>query len=83
MMQTLLSPLPNRCAFCHREIVDEGGIIDDEGIYHEACLDKLERLRTYGEKQAFRHRMRFISQKHAQNNPKERYEAPEYVSPQN
>jgi hypothetical protein len=37
----LLSRLPNRCGMCHREIVDEGGTIDEdfEGemkIYHEA-----------------------------------------------
>jgi len=44
MMQTLLSRLPDRCAFCHREIVDEGGVFDDEGIYHSACFDKLEGL---------------------------------------
>jgi len=29
---------------CHREMVDEGGIVDEEGIYHEACMDKLESL---------------------------------------
>lgn len=41
MMNTLLSRLPDRCAMCHREIVDEGGIMDDdgEGIYHENCMD--------------------------------------------
>ena len=51
-MQTLLSRLPNRCAMCHREIVDEGGIIDDdgEGIYHEKCMDKLEALRERDQK---------------------------------
>lgn len=42
MMQTLLSRLPDRCAFCHREIVDEGGIVDKDGIYHAACADKLQ-----------------------------------------
>jgi hypothetical protein len=33
---------------CHREIVDEGGIIDDDGesIYHEKCVDKLETNRA-------------------------------------
>ena len=48
MMNTLLSRLPDRCAMCHREIVDEGGIIDDdgEGIYHEKCMDKLEMIRA-------------------------------------
>ncbi len=41
IMNTLLSRLPDRCAFCHREIVDEGGLVDEEGmIYHEACSDK-------------------------------------------
>jgi hypothetical protein len=37
IMNTLLSRLPDRCAMCHREIVDEGGTIDDAedgGIYH-------------------------------------------------
>jgi hypothetical protein len=43
VMNTLLSRLPDRCAVCHREIVDEGGIIDEDGesIYHGACMDKL------------------------------------------
>jgi hypothetical protein len=44
MMNTLLSRLPDRCAFCHREIVDEGGVFDEDGIYHEACSEKLESL---------------------------------------
>jgi hypothetical protein len=43
-MNTLLSRLPDRCAFCHREIVDEGGLFHAEGIYHAACSDKLESL---------------------------------------
>jgi hypothetical protein len=42
--KTLLSRLPDRCAFCHREIVDEGGVFDEEGIYHETCLEKLDSL---------------------------------------
>lgn len=46
IMQTLLSRLPDRCAFCHREIVDEGGILDDDSIYHEKCIDKLESLES-------------------------------------
>lgn len=38
----LLSRLPDRCAMCHREIVDEGGTIDidlegETKIYHAAC----------------------------------------------
>lgn len=41
MRDTLLSRLPDRCAMCKREIVDEGGILADENIYHEACSDKL------------------------------------------
>jgi hypothetical protein len=41
---TLLSRLPDRCTFCHREIVDEGGVFDEDGIYHAACADKLESL---------------------------------------
>jgi hypothetical protein len=40
----LLSRLPDRCAFCHREIVDEGGVFDANGIYHAGCSDKLESL---------------------------------------
>ena len=43
-MKTLLSRLPDRCAFCHREIVDEGGVFDEQRIYHAACSDKLESL---------------------------------------
>ena len=48
MTQTLLSRLPDRCAMCHREIVDEGGVIDDdgEGIYHDACIQKLDAIRS-------------------------------------
>ncbi len=47
IMKTLLSRLPDRCAVCHREIVDEGGVIDDDGehIYHGTCIDKLEAFR--------------------------------------
>lgn len=46
----LLSRLPDRCAMCHREIVDEGGVIDfnleDEArTYHEACSEKLDALK--------------------------------------
>ena len=44
IMNTLLSRLPDRCAFCHREIVDEGGVVDKEGVYHAACADKLDSL---------------------------------------
>lgn len=40
----ILARLPERCAFCHREILDEGGTFDDVGIYHEACIEKLESL---------------------------------------
>lgn len=42
--RTLLSRLPDRCAFCHREIVDEGGVFDEVGIYHAECSDKLYAL---------------------------------------
>jgi hypothetical protein len=46
----LLSRLPNRCAICHREIVDEGGVtdLDREGqlrIFHAACSDKIDAIR--------------------------------------
>lgn len=44
IINTLNSRLPDRCVFCHREIVDEGGLIDVEGTYHEACAEKLESL---------------------------------------
>lgn len=44
MMRTLLSRLPDRCALCHREILDEGGVFDEDGIYHAVCSDKLEGL---------------------------------------
>jgi len=61
IMQTtrdvLLSRLPDRCAMCHREIVDEGGIMDDdlEGelrIYQEACHEKLESIKSREKLQA-------------------------------
>src|SRR5438045_3306844 len=50
----LLSRLPDRCAMCHREIVDEGGMIDEdlEGetkMYHEACSEKLDAIKEKGE----------------------------------
>lgn len=53
----LLSRLPDRCAMCHREIVDEGGVLDfdleDElKIYHEACADKLEEIKARHDSQA-------------------------------
>ena len=44
IMNTLLSRMPDRCTFCHREIVDEGGVFDEDGIYHAACSDKLYSL---------------------------------------
>jgi hypothetical protein len=44
-MNTLLSRLPDRCAVCHREILDEGGVFDEEGIYHTSCASKLEERR--------------------------------------
>jgi hypothetical protein len=44
IMETLLSRLPNRCALCHREILDEGGVFDEDGIYHAVCSDKLAGL---------------------------------------
>ena len=43
----LTSRLPDRCAFCHREIFDEGGIFDEEGIYHAVCIDKLDSLEEH------------------------------------
>lgn len=46
---TLTARLPHRCDFCHREIVDEGGIVDAEGIYHAACSDRLESLEEHRE----------------------------------
>jgi hypothetical protein len=47
IMKALLSRLPDRCAFCHREIVDEGGVFDENGIYHEKCLDKRDSLEAH------------------------------------
>ena len=44
MKNTLLSRLPDRCAICHREIVDEAGVFDEDGMYHAKCSDKLESL---------------------------------------
>jgi hypothetical protein len=46
----LLSRLPDRCAMCHREIVDEGGVTDFdlEGelkIFHAACAEKIDALK--------------------------------------
>ena len=42
IQNTLLSRLPDRCcALCHREILDEGGTIDENRFYHNACADRL------------------------------------------
>jgi hypothetical protein len=46
----LLSRLPDRCAMCHREIVDEGGVTGlDLGaelrIFHVACADKINAMK--------------------------------------
>jgi hypothetical protein len=54
IMQTtrdvLLSRLPDRCAMCHREIVDEGGVTDFdlEGelkVFHAECADKIDAMK--------------------------------------
>ena len=34
MMNMLLSRLSDRCEFCHREIVDQGGVVDENEIHH-------------------------------------------------
>ena len=47
ILRILTSRLPDRCAFCHREILDEGGIFDEEGIYHAACIDKRDSLEEH------------------------------------
>ena len=44
VLKILHSRLPDRCAFCHREILDEGGVFDEDCIYHAACADKLDSL---------------------------------------
>ena len=46
----LLSRLPDRCALCHREILDEPGALDydfegDLKTYHDACSEKLDAMR--------------------------------------
>jgi hypothetical protein len=46
----LLSRLPDRCAMCHREVLDEPGTTDFdlEGelrIYHDACAEKLDAIK--------------------------------------
>lgn len=50
IQNVLLSRMPDRCARCHREIVDEGGIIDTDidgeiRVYHEACSEKLDKFK--------------------------------------
>jgi hypothetical protein len=50
----LRSSLTERCAMCHREIVDEGGVIgqDLEGatrLYHSTCSDKMSELKALWE----------------------------------
>lgn len=47
LLSQMLLRLPDRCAFCHREIVDEGGVFDEEGIYHEKCSDALFSLEEH------------------------------------
>jgi hypothetical protein len=46
----LLSRLPDRCAMCHREIVDEGGVTDFdlEGelkTFHATCAEKIDAMK--------------------------------------
>jgi len=46
----LLSRLADRCAMCHREIVDEGGVMeydteDELKIYHADCAEKLDAMK--------------------------------------
>lgn len=46
----LLSRLPDRCALCHREILDDPGVLDYDleeelKIYHEACSDHLDAMK--------------------------------------
>lgn len=50
IQNVLLSRLPDRCAMCHREIVDEGGIIDTDidgeiRVYHETCSERLDKFK--------------------------------------
>lgn len=45
----LLSRLPDRCALCHREILDESGTLrrDFEGelkMYHQTCCERLDAM---------------------------------------
>jgi hypothetical protein len=49
----LLSRLSERCALCHREILDEPGILDHDfeeelKIYHEGCAERLDAMKLKG-----------------------------------
>jgi hypothetical protein len=55
----LLSRLPDRCAMCHREILDEPGVLehdffDELKTYHESCGEKLDAMKE--KDQTFRQR---------------------------
>jgi hypothetical protein len=46
----LLSRLPERCAMCHREILDETGMLeydffDELKTYHEHCAERLDAMK--------------------------------------
>lgn len=46
----LLSRLPDRCAMCHREVLDDPGVLDrdlDDELknYHEACSERLDAMK--------------------------------------
>jgi hypothetical protein len=46
----LLSRLPDRCALCHREILDEPGVLDHDFFeelktYHASCGEKLDAMK--------------------------------------
>ena len=46
----LLSRLPDRCAMCHREILDAPGVLDRDfdnelKTYHEACSERLDAMK--------------------------------------
>jgi|SRR5689334_11163853 hypothetical protein len=45
ILTALEERLTRRCAMCHKEIVNEGGVIHENGrVYHDACSEKIDEM---------------------------------------
>ena len=44
IVKLLEERLRDRCSVCHREILDEGGVIYKHGVFHDSCLKRVEHI---------------------------------------